>query len=314
MMNNPANNKHKGKIQSDSTDDIFCRIRALDTGISNHEAWIAEIHQSLICQHNHSNEDDFCEDAHCRCKFGQWLYSAESEILKEYEPFHSVVEKHEKMHVLARQILQKSSNKQEVTEDEYRDFTSHAIAFKLEVRNLQYVLMSQVCVIDHLTGAWNRYAMYSKLLEEKERLLRTGYSSAICMMDIDYFKRINDSHGHTVGDKVLKNVIGFCRASLRKYDSIYRYGGEDFLFCLPEADQDEARIIIERLCDNLGKHPIPMSNGESLSITASFGIACMQYNDSIEATVQAADHALLYAKAQGRNRVCCWEDGLSAFK
>jgi len=100
------------------------------------------------------------------------VYSAKSEKLKEYEPFHSVVEKHEKMHELPRQILQKSSNKQEVTEDEYRDFTSHAIAFKLEVRNLQYVLMSQVCVIDHLTGAWNRYAMYSKLLEEKERLLR----------------------------------------------------------------------------------------------------------------------------------------------
>jgi len=311
-MNTPIN-QPKGKIENNSTDDIFCKIQALDTGISNHESWIAQVHQSLICQHGHSNPDDLCEDAHCRCKFGQWLSSSDTAALMDYESFHSVVEKHQLMHALARQILQKSERKQSINEDEYRNFTSHAIAFKLEVRNLQYTLMSQVCVIDHLTGAWNRYAMNAKLLEEKERLLRLGHSSAICMMDIDHFKRINDKHGHTVGDVVLKTVVGFCRDSLRKYDSIYRYGGEEFLFCLPDADQDEAHSIIERLCISLREYPIPTANGESLSITASFGIACMLDEDPIEDTIRSADHALLYAKTQGRNRVCCWEDGLSTF-
>lgn len=312
-MNIPIN-KLTDQIDADATYDIFCSIRALDTGISNHEVWIGQVHQSLICQHSHSNLDDLCEDAHCRCKFGQWLYSPETEVLKEHDLFHSVVEKHHQMHALARKILQKDENKQDITEDEYHDFTSQAMSFKLEVRNLQYMLMSQVCVIDHLTGAWNRYAMYLKLNEEKERLARTGNSCIICMMDIDYFKRINDSHGHTVGDKVLKNVIGFCRASLREYDSIYRYGGEEFLFCLPETEMDEARIVIERLCSNLGKHSIPLPNEDSLSITASFGIVCMQNDTSVEDTIQLADHALLCAKAQGRDRVCCWEDGLSTFK
>ncbi|MCK5002932.1 MAG: diguanylate cyclase [Gammaproteobacteria bacterium] len=307
-------NKLTDQIDPDATHDIFCSIQAMDTGISNHEVWISQVHQSLICQHGHSNPADLCEDAHCRCKFGQWLYSPDTEVLKAHDSFHSVVEKHQQMHALARKILKKSENKQDIAEDEYRDFTSQAIAFKLEVRNLQYMLMSQVCVIDHLTGAWNRYAMYSKLHEEKERLARTRHSCTLCMMDIDYFKRINDEHGHTVGDKVLKAVIGFCRASLRKYDSIYRYGGEEFLFCLPDVEQDEARIIIERLCVNLGKYPIPLPNGESLSVTASFGIACMQNNSSVEDTIQSADHALLCAKAKGRARVCCWEDGLSTFK
>ncbi|HEA26529.1 MAG TPA: GGDEF domain-containing protein [Ectothiorhodospiraceae bacterium] len=174
--------------------------------------------------------------------------------------------------------------------------------------------MSEVCVVDHLTGAWNRYAMYSQLHQEKERLARTGDSCVICMMDIDYFKRVNDDHGHRVGDHVLKTVVGFCSDSLRKYDSIYRYGGEEFLFCLPNAGQDEARVVIERLCVSLGKQPIQLPNGESLSVTASFGISCLHKESSVEETIQKADHALLCAKAKGRDRVCCWEDGLSAFE
>jgi len=301
-------------IDTDTSHDIFSRIQALDTGITNHETWISQVNQSLICEHSHPNSDDLHEDAHCRCKFGRWLYSPETELFKEHELFHAVVEQHQLMHTLARQILQKREDKQEIVVSEYHDFTSQAMAFKLEVRNLQYMLMSEVCVVDHLTGAWNRYAMYSQLHQEKERQARTGDSCVICMMDIDYFKRINDDHGHRVGDHVLKTVVGFCSDSLRKYDSIYRYGGEEFLFCLPNAGQDEARVVIERLCVSLGKQPIQLPNGESLSVTASFGISCLHKESSVEETIQKADHALLCAKAKGRDRVCCWEDGLSAFE
>lgn len=311
---NPPIEKLDILTEADDTQDIFSSIRALDTGISNHEAWISHVHQTLICKNSHSNLDDLCEDAHCRCKFGQWLYSADTDSLKKHDTFESVIKKHKQMHSLARAILTKSQDRQIISENEYQDFTAQAMIFKLEVRNLQYTLMSQVCVIDHLTGAWNRYAMYARLNEEKDRQARRGNSCTICMMDIDYFKRINDNHGHTVGDKVLKTIIGFCRAGLRKYDAIFRYGGEEFLFCLPDTEADEARIIIERLCVNLEKHPIPLANEESLSVTASFGMACMKKDTSVEDTIQQADHALLFAKAQGRNRVCTWKDGLSDLK
>lgn len=289
-------------------------IRALDTGIANHEAWLSNVHQSLICGNVHSNPNDICEDAHCRCKFGQWLYSPDTENLKDLELFNSVVEKHKQMHAFARNILIKNENKQDIIEDEYNNFTTHAIAFKLDVRNLQYQLMSQVCVVDHLTGAWNRYAMYSKLHQEKERLTRSGHPSTICMMDIDYFKRVNDRYGHKVGDQVLQSVIEYCRTGLRNYDSIFRFGGEEFLFCLPDAEKDEVLNVIERLCANLGNHPIPLPDGGTLSVTASFGIACLKKDTSIEDTIQEADHALLCAKAQGRDQVCCWDDGLSSFE
>jgi diguanylate cyclase (GGDEF)-like protein len=294
--------------ENESTHDVFLTIRALDAGIANHEAWVSEIHQSLICGTDHANPADLCEDAHCHCKFGKWLYSPENRSLESLEAFQSVVEKHQQMHAVARAILRKSGNRLNILEGEYRDFTAQALSFKHHVREFQYLLMSRVCVVDHLTGVWNRHVMYSKLGQEQERLARSGQHCTICMMDIDHFKQVNDTHGHIAGDQVLKQVIDFCRDGLRKYDSIYRYGGEEFLFCLPHAEQDEAKAIIERLCAGLGGHAITLPGGEGLSVTASFGIASLLKDSAIEDSIQAADHALLCAKAQGRNRVCSWDD------
>lgn len=307
---------HTSNVQIDTNNshDIFCIIRALDTGIANHELWYREVHQSLVCKTRHMSPADLGENAHHCCKFGKWLYSSDTEALKPLDTFHAVIDSHEKMHALARKILLKIENNKDIADIEYGDFTSQAIDFKLNVRELQHTLMSQVCVVDHLTGAWNRHLMYSKLHQEKERLVRTGHSCAICMMDLDHFKRVNDNYGHLVGDQVLKMVTDFCRNSLREYDSIYRYGGEEFLFCLPNAEQDESKTIIERLCISLGEHPILLPSGESISVTASFGIACLQKSTSIEDSIQAADHALLCAKTKGRNRVCFWDDGLKEFE
>lgn len=301
------------QIDHNNSRDIFLVIQALDTGIANHEAWISEVHQSLICGNKHSNLDDLREDAHCCCKFGKWLYSSETEGLNERDTFLSVVEMHQQMHAQARTILKKGESNTHIDEFEYRNFTSQTKDFKLNVRNLQYELMSQVCVVDHLTGAWNRHIMYSKLHQEKERLVRKGHPCVICMMDIDHFKKVNDLYGHVAGDQVLKKVTDFCRDELRKYDSIYRYGGEEFLFCLPDAELNEASTIIERLCTRLGKETIALPGGEELQVTASFGIASLQAESSVEDAIKAADHALLCAKSRGRNQVCNWKDGLSAF-
>lgn len=305
---------HNDQLGKNNIHDVFLSLRALDTGIANHEIWNNEIHQSLICGSDHANPADLCEDAHCKCKFGKWLYSTEPEPLKPLKTFHAVVATHQRMHALARSLLLKGQHSQNIAGGEYQDFTSQALSFKQNVRELQYELMTKICVVDHLTGVWNRHVMHSKLLQEQERLVRGNHACTICMMDIDHFKRVNDKHGHVVGDSVLREVIDFCRDRLRKYDSIYRYGGEEFLFCLPDAAQNEGKVIIERLCTSLGNHPVPLPDGSSLFITASFGITSLLRDTSIEDSIQAADHALLCAKAQGRNRVCCWEDGLSGFE
>lgn len=301
------------QIDTHDTQNLFCIIRSLDKGIVHHESWYSLVHQSLICGSPHSNPDDLRDDAHCCCQFGQWLYGVETDTLKSLNSFLYVVETHQKMHALARKILVKSDNNQNIDETEYRDFTSHAKDFKLNVRHLQYKLMSQVCIVDHPSGVWNPHVMYSRLHQEKENLVRAGYTCSICMMDIDYFKRINDKHGHIVGDQVLKAVTEFCISNLREYDSIYRYGGEEFLICLPDAELNEVKTIIERLCIRLRDHTIALGDGVKLSVTASFGVASLDQNTSIEDSIQTAEHALLCAKAQGRDRVCFWDVDLTTF-
>lgn len=301
-------------IDTHDTQDLFCIIRALDRGITHHESWFSLIHQSLICDSPHSNPDDLRDDAHCCCKFGQWLYGVDTDTLKSLDSFIYVVETHEKMHDLAKKLLIKSDNNEKIAESEYRNFTSQTKDFKLNVRNLQYKLMSQICIVDHLTGAWNRHVMYARLHQEKEKLLRAGYTCSICMLDIDYFKRINDTHGHIAGDQVLKAVTEFCISNLREYDSIYRYSGEEFLICLPDAEQIEVKTIIDRLCVRLRDHAIVLADGVELSVTASFGVACLDQYISIEDSIQAADHALLCAKAKGRDRVCFWDIDFNSFQ
>jgi len=182
-----------------------------------------------------------------------------------------------------------------------------AFQFKQDVRVYQYALINQVCTVDHLTGAWNRHAMAMKLAEESERTQRSGQACALCMIDIDHFKRINDQHGHKVGDEVLQAFTSIISIELRKYDSLFRYGGEEFLMLLPNTSLDNAALLLNRIREKLAATPITSSKGQVINLTASFGVAQFIGHEAIEDILEYADHALLAAKANGRNNVCAWE-------
>jgi diguanylate cyclase (GGDEF)-like protein len=122
--------------------------------------------------------------------------------------------------------------------------------------------------------------------------------------DIDHFKNINDTYGHTVGDAVLCEAALRMRSSLRTYDSVGRYGGEEFLFILPGCDVQNARNQAERLLAAITSRPVELPR-VAISFTLSIGVV-VKYNvtiDDLESLIQAADSALYAAKVQGRNRV-----------
>jgi diguanylate cyclase (GGDEF)-like protein len=143
-------------------------------------------------------------------------------------------------------------------------------------------------------------------LVERE-LLRTkryGGNLAVLMMDLDHFKKINDTHGHSVGDKALKLVAATCRAALREIDIFARYGGEEFVVALPETSLERAVRVAERLRQALGETSITPETTESLHITMSIGVAvtgpgCVD----LKTLLKRADEALYTAKSKGRNRV-----------
>jgi diguanylate cyclase len=158
-----------------------------------------------------------------------------------------------------------------------------------------------------LTGAWNRNSMFQKLAEEQDRMVRNKQQCCLCMMDLDHFKQVNDTYGHAAGDKVLHFAVEHAGEYLRKYDSIFRYGGEEFLLCLPNISAEDAVVAMDRIRAGLEKLDITLPGGQTIiHVTASFGVAPVSVDRSVEENINVADQALFCAKVSGRNRVCLW--------
>jgi diguanylate cyclase (GGDEF)-like protein len=157
---------------------------------------------------------------------------------------------------------------------------------------------------DALTGLLNRTSILERLNREMERAVRTNDSSSIILLDLDNFKAINDTHGHQVGDEVLMDAANRLPGSLRRYDEVGRYGGEEFLVVLPSCSSSSALQIAERMRESLSTAPTHSSVGP-IGMSASFGVATLSRSQAIasERLIAEADAALYRAKRAGRNRV-----------
>jgi two-component system cell cycle response regulator len=162
---------------------------------------------------------------------------------------------------------------------------------------------------DALTGIWNRSATLDALERELGRAgrnLKTPEATSIVMLDLDRFKSINDTHGHLAGDKVLVSIGEVIRKSLRSYDYVGRYGGEEFIVILPSTAREQVEIVVERIRRNIEKTPVQVG-GLSIQVTASLGVATAQKDNDVEELIKVADEAMYRAKKNGRNR-CVFAD------
>jgi diguanylate cyclase (GGDEF)-like protein len=157
---------------------------------------------------------------------------------------------------------------------------------------------------DELTGLPNRTTVIETLSKELNRSGRSGRSVAVVMVDIDHFKGINDAHGHLAGDAVLKATAERMRQLVRPYDTIGRFGGEEFLLVIPECGREDALQIAERLRAGVADQPVTFED-RVLTVTLSVGVAWLDdaRQQDIDTLIAAADRALYRAKEAGRNRV-----------
>ncbi|HUP47948.1 MAG TPA: diguanylate cyclase [Thermoanaerobaculia bacterium] len=185
---------------------------------------------------------------------------------------------------------------------------------RLEKENLDLTvknkILSEASSRDTLTGLYNRWYVMDKIEAEINRSLRHGAPLSLMMLDIDHFKRVNDTWGHTVGDRVLQSVGRLLRDTCRVYDVPSRYGGEEFCILLPDTRIENTTQVANRIRQRLEVLEMDVP-GASVAVTASIGVATLDAGDDSvltgSALVDRADRALYSAKERGRNRVELWD-------
>ena len=209
--------------------------------------------------------------------------------------FRSKIESLETSIHKLEEMCDKLSDENRLLEEHFRER-----ARALEKTN---ALLESISTTDALTGISNRRSFDYQLKIEVARSERYNSTLSCIMLDIDFFKNVNDTHGHNFGDEVLREIGRILRVSLRKHDFCARYGGEEFVILLPETKHKEAYRVAEKLRELISRTTV--TEGEiSVNVTISLGVAELDLDKMKEETdlVEAADKALYKAKRSGRNR------------
>lgn len=192
---------------------------------------------------------------------------------------------------------------QRFNDKEQGDLESLLSSLLYPMRNaLLYRAATQSALRDPLTGAGNRIAMEQTLQREIDMSRRHQQPLSVLMLDIDHFKRVNDSHGHSAGDDVLKAIAATIKAQLRNVDMVFRYGGEEFLVLLSNTSREAAAMVGERLryATQAAEY---YADGQLIELTVSLGCSTLLPGESADSLLRRADSALYVAKREGRNRL-----------
>ena len=195
-----------------------------------------------------------------------------------------------------------------------RPFDKHEMLARVrtQIRKKRYTerlrdsvqLSIEAAVTDPLTGLYNRRYMETHVGTLVDQAAARNKPLSVLVLDIDYFKSINDTYGHDAGDDVLQDFAIRIRKSIRGIDLACRYGGEEFVVVMPETDMAVATMVAERLRRRIASEPFPIQKGtRTLDVTISIGIAALAPDDDAAAVIKRADQALYRAKRDGRNRV-----------
>lgn len=285
-------------------------LKALEQAVYNHEQWAEALYGTLICRLT-PDRRDITSDAHRMCRFGQWYHRIGSIALERYPGVAEIGIEHERMHQYAASLLRSSVDGVPISIADYERFVNVLKRLRLEIQTVQHELKDALYNLDPLTGTPSRIGMLTKLREQHELVKRKVHACSIAMMDLDRFKTVNDKYGHAAGDAVLVGFARYIMAHLRPYDKVFRYGGEEFLICLPETDLQTGHTIIDRLREELASLPYEVDGKGVFHVTVSFGLTLLDPDVPVEQSIDRADKALYVAKARGKNRTIIWDASMN---
>jgi diguanylate cyclase (GGDEF)-like protein len=179
----------------------------------------------------------------------------------------------------------------------------YSVCFLIYRNSLSADVLRRLATTDPLTGAFNRRHYMDLMTREQRRADRYGTVYSVLMIDIDHFKRVNDTYGHQVGDQAIQAMADACKKLMRPTDIVARYGGEEFIITLTHTEEPGAVKVAERLRQAVSEIALATERG-TLSFTISIGVSTYVKSNRLEQIIGAADEALYAAKKGGRNRVC----------
>jgi diguanylate cyclase (GGDEF)-like protein len=287
-------------------DELQSVIAQLKEALYSHQQWHGTLIRALVCKQP-GDKHDSSPAAHTECRFGQWYYGKAPEKLRSHPGFISLGDEHQRMHHLARLLLLAADSGNPVSTLDFDNFSNALDRLRLEIFALERELEDSLFNHDALTGAITRFGILPTLREQQELVKRHAQLCYIAMIDLDNFKAVNDLHGHAAGDRVLAASVQYLIRHLRPYDKVFRYGGEEFLLCMPYTELTPGLDRVKELNEGLAALEIDIGEKEPARMTASFGLALLDPDIPVEASIDRADKALYAAKAAGRNCVRIWD-------
>lgn len=279
-------------------------ISAIERAIAQQTQWFKTWHEQVICNHDLSGFD---VKAVGDLPLGAWFEGDESQPFRNNPGFSILGERLQEIVIQVQMFLSETEDDKPHPVDSYTQFMNTLMDLNTQVQQLQNDAWRGLTRMDPLTGVRNRHDMIVDLDVERERARRAAQPCSVAMVDLDHFKVLNDDHGHVVGDQVLRHVSTLFAEQLRPYDMVYRYGGEEFLLCLPSTDLNTAKTVLDRLRTKIADTAMPFGkDGGDIFVTASFGVTEIDTVEHIVKSIERADMALYDVKHAGRNAVGVW--------
>jgi len=305
LMGTETSSNAEGRPVVVLPETILDGISGIERAISQQTDWFKKWHDRVVVNHDMAA---FTVNGVADIPLGKWYQSEASKAFRNNPGFIILGERLEELVTQVQVFLTDRPDGEPHPVDDYTQFMNTLLDLNDLVQHLQNDAWRGLTKMDPLTGVRNRHDMMVELDIERERARRTNHPCSVAMVDLDHFKAINDTYGHVVGDMVLRHVSGLIGDQLRPYDMVYRYGGEEFLLCLPNTDLETAVMVLERLREKLDRSAMPYGpSGKELSVTASFGVAEVDTVEHIVKTIERADMALYDVKQRGRDGVKAWK-------
>lgn len=277
-------------------------ISEFDAAIEAHMEWTRRILRCAVL-HTSPGEDVLAPMAHELCRFGRWflLNRAHFESI-DTDSVQCVEAAHQTMHDAIRAICADVMTGRAGQNADLIAFEQSQSELLTLLAKLKTLTLSNAVRLDHLTGLPLRYGIENDFTLCQKDAKRTGTLLYAAMIDIDHFKRINDSHGHPVGDMVLCQLANTLKGTLRSNEPLYRFGGEEFLWLMRCKSLEEAEQSARRIVTTIRTTPVLITDGESLALTVTLGLALVGEQEEMSSAIKRADVALYEGKNGGRDR------------